>query len=280
MSVTAFVECVERGITDAEFVRFQKLMLDEAGIRLNDTKKALLVGRLSRRLRELGLDSFGQYYAHVTDPAQNVELVRMLDLVSTNETHFFREPKQFEFIEDELVPAWRDSRREHRLTIWSAGCSTGEEPYSIAMLLHSHFPDWTIDILATDLSTRVLQRAMNGIWKMEKAREIPPEFLRRYMLRGVGTQRGTMKIHPDLRSMIRFHRVNLNDAVYATGGPFDLIFCRNVLIYFDASVRARVVHRLIDSLTPGGHLFLGHAETLNGFTPRVSAVRPTIWTRR
>ncbi|HEX7150215.1 MAG TPA: protein-glutamate O-methyltransferase CheR [Thermoanaerobaculia bacterium] len=278
-TISAVVDAIESGMTDGEFARFQRLLLDQAGIRLGDAKKALLIGRLSKRVRQLGLPSFEYYYHYVTEASHREELVHMLDLVSTNETHFFREPRQFEFIEDELIPKWRAEGRTS-LSIWSAGCSTGEEPYSLAMLLDAHLPDCNVEILATDLSTRVLQRAMSGVWSVDKAHEIPPAFLRRYMLRGVGAQQGTMKVHEELRSRVRFRRVNLNDAVYGVGGPFDLVLCRNVLIYFESEVRLRVIDRLTDSLVPGGHLFLGHSETLSGVSTRMASVRPTIWTKR
>jgi chemotaxis protein methyltransferase CheR len=270
-------------ITDQEFALFQALIRREAGIFLGPAKKALLVGRLARRLRELGLDSFGAYY-HLVVERGDEELTRLFDSICTNETHFFREPRQFEFLEQRVFPGWKaeaaSGRRARRIRVWSAACSTGEEPYSLAMTLWDHFPPaagWGIEILATDLSTRVLERARAAIWPVEKAGEIPLGYLKAYMLKGIGPQAGKMKAGPEIRSLVRFERLNLNGEVYAVAGLFDLIFCRNVLIYFDAGSRARVVGRLLARLAPEGYLFLGHAESLGGLTDRVRSVATTVY---
>lgn len=271
-------------ITEQQFSRFQKLIYSVAGIHLAPHKKALLEARLSKLIRELGLDSFDAYYKHVVSAAQGDELIRMLDRVSTNETHFFREPRQFEFLENRVFSEWREKAtsglKPKQLRLWSAGCSTGEEPYSIAMLLLDHFPqhgDWQLEILATDLSTRVLDKAQAAVWPIVKAQEIPEKYLKQYMLRGTGSQHGKMKAGAEIRSLIRFERLNLNDERYPVTGRFDAIFCRNVLIYFDTPSRTRVIERLIDSLAPSGYLFVGHAESLNGITDRARQVMPTIY---
>ncbi|MGE5717764.1 MAG: CheR family methyltransferase [Acidobacteriota bacterium] len=263
------------------FRRFQGLILGESGIRLADVKKALLTGRLSRRLRELGVTSFGEYLRRVE--ADESERVRMLDLITTNETRFFRESRQFELLDSEVLPRWAaeaaEGKRPRRLRAWSAGCSTGEEPYSLAMLLLSHFPgEWDLEILATDLSTRALERARAAVWPLSKSKEIPPGFLKGYMLRGTGPEDGKMKAGPEVRALVRFERLNLNDATYKVRGPFDLILCRNVLIYFDAEGKRRVIERLLSHLGPAGYFFVGHAESLNGITDRVRAVTPSVYT--
>jgi chemotaxis protein methyltransferase CheR len=263
------------------FRRFQCLILGESGIRLADAKKALLTGRLSRRLRALGLTSFAEYLKRVE--ADEPERVRMLDLIATNETRFFRESRQFELLDSDVLPTWGAEaiagKRPRRLRAWSAGCSTGEEPYSLAMLLLSHFPrDWDLEIFATDLSTRALEGARAAIWPISKSNEIPPEFLRNFMLRGTGPEDGKMKAGPEVRAIVRFERVNLNDARYEARGPFDLIFCRNVLIYFDSEGKRRVIERLLSHLEPAGYFFVGHAESLNGITDRVRPVMPSVYT--
>jgi chemotaxis protein methyltransferase CheR len=169
-----------------------------------------------------------------------------------------------------------------RIRAWSAACSTGEEPYSLAMTLLAHFPPssgWTLEILASDLSTRALGQARAGLWSIDKAREIPERHLKAFMLRGRGPQEGVMKAGPEIRSLLRFQRVNLNQDRYPVAGPFDLVFCRNVLIYFDVASKARVVHRLLDQLAPCGYLFLGHAESLTGLSGRVRSVGPTVYVR-
>lgn len=271
-------------LSDAEFELFRTLIYREAGIHLTPAKKPLLTGRLASRLRELGLRSFGAYYRHAADGRPG-EIAHLLDRITTNETRFFREGWHFEFLEREVFPRWRteDSGVYRRKTIrcWSAGCSTGEEPYSLAMVLRAAFPaeeGWTLRILGTDISGRVVERARAGVWPVERAREIPREHLERFMLRGTGDRIGTMKAGPELRRLVTIHRLNLNDDAYPVVGPFDLIFCRNVLIYFDATSKKSVVDRLLDRLDPGGYFFLGHSESLRGVTDRVRGIAPAVYT--
>lgn len=266
-------------VPDEDFVRFQTLIHEEAGIWLAPIKKALLAGRLGRRLRTLGIAAWRDYYELVI--SDEAERVRMLDAICTNETHFFREPRHFEFLAERVFPAWREQadagRRPHRVRVWSAACSTGEEPYSLAMTLLTAFPTgWELEVLATDLSTKVLERAERAVWPMEKAAEIPEAHRKAFMLRGFGAQEGLMKAGPEIRSIVRFARVNLVGD-WPASPPFDLVFCRNVLIYFDRAVKARVIERLLGRLHPQGYLFLGHAESLGGLTSQVQPVVPTVY---
>ncbi len=271
-------------IDDRDFRLFQALVHREAGIWLAPVKKALLAGRLAKRLRALGLTDYRGYFERVeADPA---ERIRMLDCICTNETHFFREPRHFEFLAGRVFPRWQAEadagRRPRRARIWSAACSTGEEPCSLAMSLLAAFPPgtgWDLEILATDLSTRVLERARAAVWPVEKSREIPAGHLQAWMLRGVGAQQGLMKAGPEIRSLVRFQRLNLNDRGWPGLGQFDLVFCRNALIYFDPPTKERVVGHLLDRLTADGLLFLGHAESLSGMGHRVRPVVPTVYAR-
>ncbi len=271
-----------RPITDREFALFQALIQREAGIHLLPTKKELLMGRLARRLRELGLTAYGAYYNYVLEQGDG-ELVRLLDAVSTNETAFFREAQQFEFLEQRVFPQWMARPAgARRIRAWSAGCATGEEPYSLAMILWDHFPPaagWEIEIRASDLSSRALERALAAVWSVEKAREIPPRYLKRFMLRGTGRQEGWMKAGPEIRSIVRFERLNLHQDTYPDLGLFDLIFCRNVLMYFSSEAKGRVAARLLDHLAPAGYLFLGHAESLSCVTDRAKSILPTVYMR-
>jgi chemotaxis protein methyltransferase CheR len=274
-----------RRIAEHEFRRFQTLIEREAGIHLGPDKEALLVGRLRRRLVALGLRSYSEYYRLVSgdDPA---ECVRMLDSISTNETSFFREPRQFAFLTERAFPRWiaeaANGSRPRRLRAWCAACSTGQEPYSLAMALLDHLAPagWTLEVLASDLSTQVLNRAALGTYPIEDAKEIPLDYLRRFMLRGKRLQQGLMRTTPAVREVVTFRRINLNDAVYPVQGPFDLVLCRNALMYFDLSVRRRVVDRLLDLLAPGGYLFLGHAESLTGLSERGHSVGSAIYARQ
>lgn len=274
---------ISQTVTDADFALFQRLIEKETGIYLAPPKKTLLIGRLSRRLRELGLSNLRKYYKRVlNDPA---EKVRMIDSISTNETQFFREPLHFQVLERQVFPQWTAQAdaggRPRKIRVWSAGCSTGEEPYSIAMMLLGHFPPsagWQVEILATDISTRVLGRAKAGIWPVEKAVQIPAAYLKTYMLRGTGSQEGKMKGGPEVQRAIRFEYFNLlEEQSYSHSAPFDLIFCRNVLIYFQPETKIQVVRRLLNHLSPDGYLFVGHSESLNHLTECVRSVVPTVY---
>lgn len=265
-----------------EFKAFRELIHREAGIHLADHKQALLTARLQPRLRALGFTSFRDYYELVV--SDEAERIDMLNRISTNETHFFREPRQFEFLETILIPRWREQARigarTKSIRVWSAACSTGEEPYSIGMTLLHHCPPsdgWDIEIVATDLSTRVLERAREAVWRIGKAAEIPKPYLKSFMLRGTGPEEGRMKGSPELRSIVQFSRMNLNDVPYPMPRRFDLIFCRNVLIYFDNEVKTRVVTELLGHLAPDGLLFLGHAESIHGLTRKAKLAGPTVY---
>ena len=271
-------------ITTREFTLFQRLIHRQTGIYLPETKKALVVARLSKRVRSLNLSGFGAYFELVERDRD--EHTYMLDSICTNETRFFREPRQFDFLESGVLPEWRmrgeSGLRPKRIRAWSAACSTGEEPFSLAMLLRTHFPlqaGWSVEILASDISTKVLNSAKEAVWPIDRAKEIPPDYRRAYMLRGIGAEEGKMRAQPALRSMVEFRRLNLNDERYAVDGPFDLIFCRNVLIYFDRDTKAAVIERLSRHLSPDGLLFLGHSETLHSAAHALRHVGPTAYAR-
>jgi chemotaxis protein methyltransferase CheR len=257
-------------ISDDEFALFQTLICREAGIHLNASKKPMLVSRLMRRVSALGLSSFGEYYRHVVYDRRE-ELVCLLDAVSTNETWFFRNPRHFAFVKDTLCPLWladaEAGRRPRQVAAWSAASSSGEEPYSLAMVLLERLPGWDIHILATDLSSRVLEKAKAATWSVEKSGDIPPRYLKRFMLRGTGAQDGKMRAGGDVRNVVDFRRLNLNDESWALEpySQFDLVFCRNVLMYFEPGCRERVLQKIVRRMPPRGYLFLGDAEGLNGF---------------
>jgi chemotaxis protein methyltransferase CheR len=261
-----------------EFALFRDLVFRETGIFLADTKKTLLAGRLMRRLRDLGLPSFREYYELVMQNPD--ERVQLLDAVSTNETHFFREPRHFELIGQTLAPQWARelaSGQRRQIRVWSAGCSSGEEPYSVAMTLLDALPARPpVDILATDLSTRMLARAEEALYPAAKAREIPAHHLKKFMLRGVRTREGLVRPTQEVRDLVRFRRLNFNDGSY-DAGTFDLILCRNVLIYFNAETKARVVGRILRHLAPGGTLLVGHAESLTGMCASLRPLQPTVY---
>jgi len=279
----------QRAMTDRStlpaglFSKFQQLIYHEAGIWLATHKHALLTGRLARRLRLLGLSNMQEYYQLVTQPDQQHERSVMIDCITTNETHFFREPRHFQFLEREVFPKWQreaeSGERLARLRVWSAGCSTGEEPYSLAMSLLKHFPEnkgWDLEVLGTDISTRVLEKARTAMYPIEKSKDIPAEYLHAYMLKGNGDHKGVMTVGPELHRVVRFARINLHADSYPVVGSFDLIFCRNVLIYFDQESKMKVIGGILRHLASSGLLFVGHSEHLGAIAPNLKTVAPTI----
>lgn len=262
-----------------EFQLFQALVLRESGIHLGAKNRAMLVSRLWKRLHALELNSFAAYYRRVKADPQ--EMVLMLDCICTNETHFFREPAAFECLRTRVFPEWvadaDAGKRGKTVRIWSAACSTGEEAYSLAMAALMHFPPaagWNVEVFGTDLSTKVLARASAGIWPVERIYTVPVDYQRKFLLKGFGPEKGKIKADDELRKVVRFQRMNLTQEPYAVTGPFDLIFCRNVLIYFQWETKIKVVDRLGKYLTPNGYLFLGHAESLHSVADRLEFVAP------
>jgi chemotaxis protein methyltransferase CheR len=269
-------------LTNEEFQLFQELVERESGIHLGAKNRAMLVSRLWKRLRSLELNTFNAYYRLVR--ANPAEMVRMLDCVCTNETHFFREPASFDCLRQHVFPEWiadADSDRSSRaLRAWSAACSTGEEPYSLAMMLLAGFPaeaGWKTEVLGTDLSTKVLAKASKGIWPSSKLSGVPVEYQRQFLLKGFGPDTGKIKATDELRKVVRFQRLNLIEQQYDVFGPFDLIFCRNVIIYFEWETKLKVIDRLGRYLAPNGYLFLGHAESLHGMTDQLESVKPKVF---
>ena len=273
-----------RELSAREYAGFQRLVAETSGITLTSSKRQLLVGRVARLVRERGLPSYGAYLEQVVGDASGAELVRLLDLVTTNETRFFRERGHYDFLEQVCYPAWhaaaRAGTRPRSIRVWSAACSTGQEPCSIAMTLLHHFPasdGWTVEIFASDLSTRALEAAARGEYDVAKAAEIPSPYLKRFMRRGVGAQSGRMRTSRELRAAVRFSRVNLNEPLREPGGRFDLVFCSNALIYFSPGGRTAVVERLTGKLDLHGHLFVGHAESLHEHRGLLRSVAPTVY---
>ena len=273
-------------VSPALFQKFQKLIYAETGIWLGTSRTALLCGRLFRRLRALQIDSLERYYECVAQPHQHEERSRMIDAITTNETRFYREPRQFEFLVQKVVPRWQMAAahglRPKSVRIWSAGCSSGEEPYTIAMLLARHLPQeqgWDVHLLATDISNRVLEKAQKGIYPIARSAELPKDLLHGFMLRGMGERQGEMKVKVEIQQMVDFRRLNLDHDSDLVEGPFDAIFCRNVLIYFDEASKRRVVASLSRHLIANGLLFVGHAENLSSMSSQLRGLEPTIYTK-
>jgi chemotaxis protein methyltransferase CheR len=270
----------EYALQDSDFRQIVKLVMDTAGIVLSEKKRAFILGRLGRRLRVLGLSDFTQYCRLLESPDGDAERHNLINAITTNHTSFFRESHHFDYLAKTILPALDEARgnRPGRLRIWSAGCSTGEEPYTIAMTLRGYQPSlagWDVKVLATDLDTNVVAHAAAGAYDPERLESIPAAYRKRYV-----TERpdGHALMNDELRSLIMFAPLNLLESWPMTG-PFDVIFCRNVVIYFDKPTQCRLFDRYADMLKPDGWLFVGHSESLANVTDRFNAVGRTIHRR-
>ncbi len=252
-------------ISDEEFEFFRSIVYEESGIDLSDKKKALLQARLTKRLRELRIRTYHEYIGHLKSHFHD-EIEHFINCITTNKTEFFREGGHFEFLRTTVLPAYEREKRR-RIRIWSAGCSTGEEPYTIAIVLLDYFdgralPD--VKILATDIDSRVLETAKAGTYKAESVHMIGLDMLRRYFYRGTGENQGLFKVKHDVRRLISFRRLNLLDESYPMKNTFDIIFCRNVIIYFDKDTQNALFAKFHRYLADDGYLFMGHSEALIG----------------
>ena len=263
-------------LSEKAFGLLRDWVYEQAGISMSPAKKPLMMSRLQKRLAHHGLERYEDYHRLITEGHDRQEPQIALDLLTTNETYFFREPKHFDFLRQKAVPE-RKPGVPYR--VWSAACSSGEEPWSIAMTLASQLRDSAWEIVASDISTRVLARAQTAHYAMERAEHIPRELLTRYCLRGVRAQEGTFRVVPELRRRLSFMQVNLI-APLPDLGQFDLIFLRNVLIYFDMETKAKVVRQLCKALRPGGYFFCGHSESLHGMNLPLTTIHPAIYQRQ
>ena len=260
-------------LSDREFGLFQKMIYEIAGISMSAAKKPLVSGRLAKRVKHHGLDSYSDYFGLLMKSGGDGELQTAIDLLTTNETYFFREPRHFEFMRDKVLPM-RTPGRPFR--VWSAASSSGEEPYSLAMLMADVLGDAPWELLGSDISSRILERARSGLYPMERAEDIPKHYLSRFCLKGIGSQHGKFLIDKTLRNRIRYLSVNLNEPLPKLG-EFDVIFLRNVMIYFDMETKRRVISRMVPMLASGGFLIIGHSESLNGVTDELKVVMPSIY---
>jgi len=267
-------------INDDEFDKLRKFIHVHTGISLADHKRALVCARLAKRLRYHKLASYADYYDLLTrrDPDER-ELVELINAITTNKTDFFREAHHFQFLTETVFPAIRASNRK-RVRLWSAGTASGEEAYTLAITVCEHFgtlTDWDVKILATDIDTNVLERAQNGVYSEEVVERVPVHLRKRYFQKGIDDNSGYVRVKPHLQSLIRFRRLNLMDDSWPMQGPFDVIFCRNVLIYFDKATQRRLLSHYAKLLRPEGYLMLGHAEVIHGFEPVFAPVGHSIY---
>jgi len=270
-------------LSEPQFNEISDLVKSLCGINLHDGKKELVKARLTKRLRKLNIRSFAEYMDLVRGDTSGAELTNMLDALSTNLTSFFRENEHFEYLANQILPTIvdRSAQTGRRLRIWSAGCSSGEEPYSIAITANEKIPNvqsWDAKILATDISTRVLARAAKGVYDADRIKTVSPQARSRYFECIETRPERLYRVTDSLRTMVHFARLNLMDR-WPMQGPFDVIFCRNVMIYFDKATQGKLINRFYDLLAPGGTLFIGHSESLAGVKHQFRYAQPTIYQR-
>jgi len=269
-------------LTNADFNRIRDLVYDESGINLNAEKKTMVEIRIRRRLRDLEISSFADYCSYVFGAdGHQTELVHLIDAVTTNKTDFFREAGHFDFLTSKALPElaarYGISRRS---LVWSAGCSTGEEPYTLAMVLSEYaetHPGFQFNVLATDICTAVLEKARLGIFKSEVAAPVSADLRRKYFMRSRDPGSQLLRVVPELRARMEFRRVNFMDSDYGVSEPPEIIFCRNVIIYFDRPTQIRILQKLTRHLVPGGYFFSGHSESLQGMDLPLSAAGPSVY---
>jgi chemotaxis protein methyltransferase CheR len=268
-------------LADQDYDFLCHLIYERSRIYLGPDKRVLVTSRLAKRLRHHGLDDYGEYCDLLRSPQGDEELQYLIDRISTNHTYFFREPKHFDFVREVVIPKWQaEAGRTEPFRIWSAASSTGEEAYSIAIHLAEYFAPvksdrWRIE--GTDISTRVLEIAQRGIYETEKLSGVAHDLLRWYFQRGTNQWAGHVRVKDELRQRVSFQHLNLLAGNYPFARPFDLIFCRNVMIYFDRPTQEALVRQLADKLAPGGHLLVGHSENLSGVKHSLKLVRPAVY---
>jgi len=265
---------------DSEFDFIRNLVYERSRINLSSDKRQLVTARLGKRLRATKLANIGEYCRLLKSPGADEELANLIDAISTNHTFFFREIAHFDYLRKSVVPEMQARSRTERWTkfrVWSAACSSGEEPYSIAMTLAEALPAYPWQIEATDISHRVLEKAAAGIYSEDTVAKLPRETLRTHFQRGFGPQEGNYRVKRLLRDRIAFHHLNLLEGEPPFREPFHVIFCRNVMIYFDRPTQEQLVARLASRLIPGGYLFVGHSESLTQARHDLQAVKPAIY---
>jgi len=267
--------------TDRHFEALRGLVGEHTGIAMSEAKRELIYSRLARRLRQLGLHSFDEY-CHLLKQGDEAELSNFVNAVTTNLTAFFRESHHFDYLRDTVLPALlKRNHPSRRIRIWSAGCSTGEEPYSIAMTVREGIPrfdGWDIKILASDIDSNVLAQARSGVYPEDRLRGVPQEQFRRWFRKGKGENTGLIRIAPELQALITFAQLNLMQP-WPMRGTFDVIFCRNVVIYFDKPTQRTLFERFSNILNPEGYLVIGHSESLFNLSDRFQSLGKTIYQR-
>ncbi|PKP22596.1 MAG: chemotaxis protein CheR [Bacteroidetes bacterium HGW-Bacteroidetes-21] len=268
-------------LTLTQFRQLSSFIYTEVGIKMPEAKKTMLESRLLKRLRALSIDNFNDYIEYLfSKEGIAKELVQMLDVVTTNKTDFFREPIHFEYLTQIVIPEYLQKEGFKPMHIWSAGCSTGEEPYTLSMVLEYEVEKGIIpgyNIYATDISTKVLEKAIEAVYQIKTVENIPIDIKRKFFLKHKDPNVKTVRIKPELRSKIVFDRFNFMDETYLSSELYDVIFCRNVIIYFDRQTQEKVITKLCSKIKTGGYLFLGHSESITNLKVPLKSIRPTVF---
>jgi chemotaxis protein methyltransferase CheR len=270
-------------LSDSDFTRLSNFIYSNYGIKLSISKKIMLQSRLLARLKANNMDSYKEYCDFVlSGKSDESEIVHMIDLISTNKTDFYRESAHFDFMKQVTLPEFLENNSGKPMTVWSSASSSGEEAYTISMVISEFLEGkkkFDFSVFGTDISTRMLEKASLGIYPLERVDDIPLSQKKKYLLKGKDTEKPMVRIIPELRAKTKFERLNLMDNSYNVPKEFDIIFCRNVLIYFDRETQEKVINKLCMHLKKGGYFFLGHSESVSGINVPLKQIKPTIFER-
>jgi chemotaxis protein methyltransferase CheR len=275
------LDCFKAELSDKDFQAFSNFIFNEYGIKMPPIKRIMLQGRLLKRIRELNMKSYTEYKDYFfSKDGQEKELYNFLNVITTNKTDFFREPTHFDFLTGNVLPEFIKKTPNRLFNIWSAGCSSGEEPYTLSIVLNEfkkNLPSFSFNITGTDISNQVLEKAAKGVYPEQKIEIVPLELKKRYFLKSKDRHNPTVRVKPELQQNIALKHLNLMDNYYDMKETFSAVFCRNVLIYFDRITQEKVINKLCQHLEPGGYFFIGHSESLSGMNVPLQHIKPTIF---
>ncbi|WP_066630239.1 CheR family methyltransferase [Labilibacter marinus] len=279
------LDCFKAELSEKDFEAFSNFIYSEFGIKMPPVKRVMLQGRLLKRIRQLNMKTYSEYKDYLfSSEGQKEEIFNFLNVVTTNKTDFFREPVHFDFLKSSVLPEYSNKGINEPFKIWSAGCSSGEELYTISMTLNEYKAEhrsFSFSMLGTDISQNVLTKAAKGIYASSKVDIVPLELKKKYLLKSKDKENPTIKVRPELQSNLRLKYLNLMDSSYSNiNETFDVVFCRNVLIYFDRKTQESVINKLSMHLKPGGYFFIGHSESLTGMDVPLEHIKPTIFRKK
>jgi len=275
------LNCFKAELSEKDFQAFSSFIYSQYGIKMPPVKRIMLQGRLLKRIRELNMNSYSEYKEYFfSKEGQQKEIFNFLNVITTNKTDFFREPVHFNYLKNDILPVFHEKNNDSIFKVWSAGCSSGEEPYTISIILNEFRilnPNFNFSILGTDISNKVLHTAARGIYHENKIDLLTLNLKKKYFLKSKDRENPTVRVNPLLQKNLTLKHINLMDSTYDVHEKYDVIFCRNVLIYFDRATQEKVINNLLTHLNPGGYFFIGHSESLTGMNVNVKHIKPTIF---